>query len=219
MKKFKNYPKSLSGSTMLILNILIGSIFFLPVYGQNSKPSINSQKGTNVKNLNVGVIGRYYGGVPNTMGLDVSYDDIFKSQEVLVKYSIMTKYNDSFTTSDESNDLWYKFKSDSISGLVAGGYITCKTGDKIDTLAVFTDIVYFTHPKLFGGWLVANKTPYGLSNTSLLSGQNLHSSSFHQDNKKENIKFSNNKVTFFKINRDFTLKFDPEPKVSTSAKK
>jgi hypothetical protein len=197
MKTFKNYPKPSLGSLMLILNFLLGSLFFLPAYGQNNKPSVNSPKGTSIKNLKVSVIGRYYGGVPNTMGIDVSYNDIFKNKEVLVQYSIMTKYDDSFKTSEENNDLWYKFISDSISGLVAGGNIICKTEDKIDTLAVFTDVVYFTHPKLFGGWLVANKTPYGLSNSTLLSGQNIHSSSF-QSNNKENIKFQNQKVTFLK---------------------
>jgi len=218
MKKVKNYLKLSLGSIMLNSLIFFGSMFFLQAYGQNSKQSVNLQKGNTVKNLNVSVIGRYFGGVPNTMGMDVSYNDIYKNKEVLVKYSIMTKYDDSFKTSQENNDLWYKFISDSISGLVTGGYITCKTGDKTDTLAVFKDIVYFTYPKLFGGWLVANKTPYGQSNTTTLSGQNLHSSNFQVKNKKENIKFSGEAVTFFKINRDFSLKFDPAPKVSTSTK-
>jgi hypothetical protein len=143
----------------------------------------------------------------------VNYNGKVKEKPAFVAYKIFTESN--FQMDIDYKNL--KYNSD-LTKLNVEGFITSGKDGEGDTLAIFREIIYTSAPSKFSGWIIAKNSIFGKSNTSLFVVGKFHSSC-------DDFKFSGKNVAFFKIEKDFTLTFDPQPRLivpqpgSTSIKK
>jgi hypothetical protein len=160
-----------------------------------------------IKGKNGDVECSYHGSFNNNVftniyAIEVSYKDSIKGNAVLIHYSIVIKDDNKYFQTDKELEA---FKlTDNTAKLKVVGLATKFNEGNNDTIANFSDIVYSIGDKRFKGWIVAKNSKTESSVTSGIIKTGLYSSS-------ADMKFTGQKVTFFRIENDFSLKLDAKP--------
>jgi len=147
--------------------------------------------------------GSFYNNVfTNVYAIEVNYKDSIKGNAIFIHYSIVINDDNKYFQTGKELET---FKlTDNTAKLEVVGMATKLNEGNIDTIATYSDIVYTTGDKRFKGWIVAKNSKIGSSVTSGIIKTGLHCSS-------ADMKFTGQKVAFFRIENDFSLRFDAKP--------